>query len=125
MKYDPKASPILRFHEAIAGFLSGDDTPRAYLERCLETIEALEPTVSAWVHQDPAIARAASDAATNRYKNGRPLSLIDGCPMAVKDIIETADMPTQMNSAIYDGWQPVRDAACVQALRAKRCSDYR
>ena len=41
MKYDPKASPILRFHEAIAGFLSGDDTPRAYLERCLETIEAL------------------------------------------------------------------------------------
>ncbi len=118
MKYDPKASPILRFHEAIAGFLNGDDTPRAYLERCLETIEALEPTVSAWVHQDPAIARAASDAATNRYKNGRPLSLIDGCPMAVKDIIETADMPTQMNSAIYDGWQPVRDAACVQALRA-------
>ena len=66
MKYDPKASTMLRFHEAIAGFLNGNDTPRAYLERCLETIEALEPTVSAWVHQDPGIARAASDAATKR-----------------------------------------------------------
>jgi len=118
LNYDPNASPMLRFHETIAAFLDGGDTPRAYLERCLETIEALEPTISAWVHQDPNIARAAADAATERYKKGQPLSLIDGCPMAVKDIIETADMPTQMNSAIYEGWQSVRDAACVQALRA-------
>jgi Asp-tRNA(Asn)/Glu-tRNA(Gln) amidotransferase A subunit family amidase len=118
LKYDPNASPMLRFHERIADFLNDNDTPRAYLERCLETIQSLEPSVAAWVHQNPAIARTAADASTERYKKGQPLSLIDGCPIAVKDIIETADMPTQMNSAIYDGWQSVRDAACVQALRA-------
>ena len=118
LKYDPNASPMLQFHERIPDFLNDNDTPRAYLERCLETIQSLEPSVAAWVYQNPAIARTAADAATERYKKGQPLSLIDGCPMAVKDIIETADMPTQMNSAIYDGWQSVRDAACVQALRA-------
>jgi Asp-tRNA(Asn)/Glu-tRNA(Gln) amidotransferase A subunit family amidase len=35
----------------------------------------------------------------------------------VKDIIATADMPTQMNSPIYKGWKPKSDAACVAALR--------
>lgn len=117
LEYDPHASPMLRFHETVADFLDGKDSPRAYLERCLETIAAREPTIAAWVHLAPEVARAAADAADERYKQGRPLSLIDGCPMAVKDIIETADMPTQMNSAIYEGWQSVRDAAAVYALR--------
>ena len=62
-------------------------------------------------------ARKAADASTRRYKAGRPLSPIDGCPVAVKDIIATADMPTQMNSPIYKGWRPKADAACVAALR--------
>ena len=53
-----------------------------------------------------------------RYKAGRPLSPVDGCPVAVKDIIATADMPTQMNSPIYKGWRPKADAACVAALAA-------
>ncbi|HAT34612.1 MAG TPA: amidase [Rhodospirillaceae bacterium] len=108
---------MLRFHEAVADFIKGDDTPRAYLERCLEIISERDPAISAWVHFAPDIARAAADASTERYKEGRPLSLIDGCPMAVKDIIETADMPTQMNSAIYEDWQPLRDAASVYAIR--------
>jgi Asp-tRNA(Asn)/Glu-tRNA(Gln) amidotransferase A subunit family amidase len=48
---------------------------------------------------------------------GRPLSPVDGCPIAVKDIIATADMPTEMNSPIYRKWRPKADAACVMALR--------
>jgi Asp-tRNA(Asn)/Glu-tRNA(Gln) amidotransferase A subunit family amidase len=117
LSYDPNSPPLLKFHKAIAAFVDGTDTPRAYLERCLETIAALNPTISAWVHMDEAIAQKAADEATDRYAKGRPFSLIDGCPMAVKDIIETADMPTQMNSAIYKDWQSLRDAASVYALR--------
>jgi Asp-tRNA(Asn)/Glu-tRNA(Gln) amidotransferase A subunit family amidase len=116
-EYDPKSPPLLRFCDRVASFLDGSDTPRDYLERCLETIAEREPAVLAFVHRDDEMARQAADAATERYKQGKPLSLIDGCPVAIKDIIETADMPTQMNSAIYAGWQPGRDAAAVYALR--------
>ena len=105
------------FSSSVSQFRDGGDTPRAYLERCLETIAAREPDIRAFVCRDDKNARAAADRATARYQQGRPLSPVDGCPVAVKDIIETADLPTQMNSRIFEGWQPNRDAACVYALR--------
>jgi Asp-tRNA(Asn)/Glu-tRNA(Gln) amidotransferase A subunit family amidase len=45
------------------------------------------------------------------------LSAIDGMPIGIKDIIETADMPTEMGSPLFDGWCSGRDAAAVAALR--------
>ena len=41
--YDPSTHRMLSFHDAVAKFRDGSDTPRAYLERCIERIEALEP----------------------------------------------------------------------------------
>jgi hypothetical protein len=35
----------LTFHDAARGFTDGNDSPRAYLERCLETIARREPVV--------------------------------------------------------------------------------
>jgi len=116
-RYDPRTPPLVGFVDAVASFQDGRDTPRAYLERRIATIEEREPEVSAFVCLDLVAARKAADAATERYRAGRPLSLLDGCPAGVKDIIETADFPTQMNSPIYEGWQSGRDAACVHALR--------
>ena len=100
-----------------AAFSAGRDTPRAFLERCLAAVKRHEKSIHAFVTLDPRAARKAADAATRRYKAGRPLSPVDGCPIAVKDIIATADMPTQMNSPIYKGWRPKFDAASVAALR--------
>jgi Asp-tRNA(Asn)/Glu-tRNA(Gln) amidotransferase A subunit family amidase len=105
------------FARAVADFRDGTRTPRAFLERCLKTIATRDRTIKAFVTLNAAAARKAADASTRRYKAGRPLSPIDGCPVAVKDIIATADMPTQMNSPIYKGWRPKADAACVAALR--------
>jgi Asp-tRNA(Asn)/Glu-tRNA(Gln) amidotransferase A subunit family amidase len=107
----------LSFAPAVADFRDGTRTPRAFLERCLKTIATRDRAIKAFVTLDAAAARKAADASTRRYKAGRPLSPIDGCPVAVKDIIATADMPTQMNSPIYKGWRPKADAACVAALR--------
>ena len=98
--------------------MSGRITPRRFLEQCIESIAAREPSVKAFVRLDVAGARASADASTRRWKAGRARSAIDGFPIAVKDIIATADMPTEMNSPIYKGWQPKSDAACVIALRA-------
>jgi Asp-tRNA(Asn)/Glu-tRNA(Gln) amidotransferase A subunit family amidase len=105
------------FVRAVAGFRDGRTTPRRLLEQCLETISRQERTIRAFVTVDLRGARKAADAATRRYKGARPLSPIDGCPVAIKDIIATADMPTQMNSPIYKNWRPKFDAACVMALR--------
>jgi len=108
---------IISFADAVARFRSGADTPRDFLERAIDAIERRESTVRAWVTLNLKHARAAADAATGRYRAGVPLSIVDGCPVAVKDIIATADMPTQMNSPIFAGWCSGQDAACVQALR--------
>jgi Asp-tRNA(Asn)/Glu-tRNA(Gln) amidotransferase A subunit family amidase len=98
-------------------FADGTASPRALLEDCLAAIAVHEPRVRAFVHLDAAAARAAADAATARWRNGRPLSPIDGMPVGVKDIIETADMPTGMGSPLFTGWRSGRDAAAVYALR--------
>src|SRR5262245_29913479 len=115
--YDPRTFKALTFHDAVAGFRSGTDTPRAYLERCLETIEKRDPVVKAFVALNPDGARAAADASTVRWKDRRPLSAIDGLPIGIKDLLETKDMPTEMGCGAYRGNFPKRDNAAVWALR--------
>ena len=105
------------FARAVADFRDGTRTPRQFLEDCLTRISKYDRKVHAFVTLNAAAARKAADASTRRYKAGKPLSPIDGCPIAVKDIINTGDMPTQMNSPIFKGWRPKADAACVSALR--------
>jgi Asp-tRNA(Asn)/Glu-tRNA(Gln) amidotransferase A subunit family amidase len=117
MHYDPRSPGLLAFHDAIPAFVAGDDTPRAYLERCIETIEAREPDVKAFVTLNLDGARAAADASTERYKAGRPLGPVDGMPVGIKDVWYTEDMPTQMGSPIFEGWQSGWDAAHVFWLR--------
>ena len=115
--YDPRDFRALTFHDAVARFRDGSDTPRAYLERCLETIHEREPVVQAFVVVNEAGGRAAADASTTRWRDGRPLSPIDGLPIGIKDLLETKDMPTQMGCEAYRGNFPKRDNAAVWALR--------
>jgi Asp-tRNA(Asn)/Glu-tRNA(Gln) amidotransferase A subunit family amidase len=117
LDYDPAAPLLAPYTARAARFRDGSDTPRAFLEERLEVIAAAEPSVRAFVLVDPAGARAAADASSARWKAGRPIGPVDGIPVAVKDMIETRDLPTQMNSPIYVDWRPQRDAAAVWALR--------
>ncbi len=105
------------FAQAAAGFTAGKQTPRDFLERCIASIDEYESRVRAFVTLDLKAARKAADAAAQRWRSGRPLSPIDGCPVAIKDIMATADMPTQMGSPAFKDWQSGQDAACVHALR--------
>lgn len=108
---------IVSFARAVADFKRGRQTPRDVLEQCLSNIDAYEPRVKAFVTLNVKAARKAADESAKRYKAGKPLSMVDGCPIGVKDIMATQDMPTQMNSPVFKGWQSGQDAACVQALR--------
>ena len=118
MAYDSATVEYFCFAKARVQFLSGEDTPRAFLERGISSIEKREREVRAFVSLDLEAARVAADAATERWRAGRPLSLVDGLPFAVKDCYDVAGFPTRVNSALFDDAPPARaDAAHVDALR--------
>ena len=105
------------YFAATASFATGEDSPREFLERCIAQIEADDGEVGAFVAVNPDAAREAADKASARWKDGRPLSAIDGMPVGIKDIMETADMATEQGSPLFAGWEGKRDAAAVAALR--------
>ncbi len=84
---------------------AGTLTPEGAIALSRESIEAQEPEVGALVCRDdnPAVPTSG------------PLA---GIAFGVKDVIDTADLPTQMGSAIYEGWRPKADAPAVARLRA-------
>ncbi len=92
------------------GSLTSEALVRAYLDRIAER----EPAVRAWQHLDPKQAIAAAQARDKGPARG-PLH---GVPIGVKDIMDTADMPTTYGSRAYEGFRPRADAACVALARA-------
>ena len=111
-------TPLMRpFHRATADFVSGTDTPRAFLERCLADLDAWEPKIGAFVTVNLVASRTAADLSSRRWRAGKPLSPIDGMPIGVKDIMETIDMPTEYGSRLFAGFRSERDCAGVAALR--------
>jgi len=88
-------------------------TARELAEAALQRIDDVEPTVQAFAHLSAAHVRAAADAADRRASPDGPLR---GLGIGVKDIIDTAALPTTIGTPIHDGRQPARDAACVARL---------
>lgn len=100
--------------DAAAAIAAGEITSERLVRDCLDRIEARDGTLHAWAYLDPDLALEQARACDRAMDRIGPLH---GVPAGVKDIIDTADMPTQMNSPIYDGHQPRNDAACVALLR--------
>jgi Asp-tRNA(Asn)/Glu-tRNA(Gln) amidotransferase A subunit family amidase len=86
----------------------------ALVAACLDRIAAREPAVGAWHHLD----REAALEAARQCDSEAPRGPLHGVPIAVKDLIDTADMPTGYGSPIYQGHRPAADAACVALARA-------
>jgi amidase len=81
---------------------------------CLARIAAREPAVHAWATVDAELAlKQARD-----LDRGGARGPLHGVPIGVKDIIDTADLPTEMGSPIYRGHKASADAACVALVRA-------
>lgn len=100
--------------EAAARIASGALSSEALVRACLARIAAREPAVQAWEHVDSEAALRQAVALDRAPRRG-PLH---GLPVAVKDIFDTADMPTGYGSPIYAGARPAWDAAGVALLRA-------
>jgi len=96
------------------GLLSSEEL----VQGCLERIRALESTVQAWQFLDEEHALAQARAADERRRSGEPVGALNGIPVGIKDIIDTADMPTENGTVLHKGRTPRTDAAVVAALRA-------
>jgi Asp-tRNA(Asn)/Glu-tRNA(Gln) amidotransferase A subunit family amidase len=96
------------------GKISAEELTRA----CLARIEARETAVQAWAFLDPEHALRQARAADDWRKRGRPLGPLHGLPVGVKDIVDTADMPTENGTVLHAGRRPRRDATLVSLLRA-------
>jgi len=89
--------------------ITAEELVAAYVER----IEAREAVVGAWQYFD----REAALAAAHRRDAEPPRGPLHGIPIAVKDLIDTVDMPTAYGSPIYRGHRPAADASCVALAR--------
>ncbi len=87
------------------------------MEACLERIAERDGELKAWVH----VAGDAALAAARALDKESLRSPLHGMPIGIKDVFDTADMPTEYNSAIYKGHRPRADAAAVALLRRAGC----
>ncbi len=108
---DPRSLTAREAARLIAeGQLSAEALATAYLDR----IAARESVVGAWQYLD----REQALAEARQRDREPPRGPLHGVPIAVKDLIDTADMPTGYGSPIYRGHRPAADAACVALARA-------
>jgi Asp-tRNA(Asn)/Glu-tRNA(Gln) amidotransferase A subunit family amidase len=87
------------------------------VEACLARIREVDGNVQAWTFLDPEYAVAQARAADEARMSGRPIGALHGVPVGLKDIIDTADMPTENGSVLHAGRTPSRDASVVSLLR--------
>ena len=109
-------------HAQSVGVLLSDNTRDnlSYLERYHDmALNGAKGALDGRIRQafvnssDPELAIEQARACDRGPRRG-PLH---GVPVGVKDVIDTADMPTDCNSPIYKGHRPAKDAACVARLR--------
>jgi Asp-tRNA(Asn)/Glu-tRNA(Gln) amidotransferase A subunit family amidase len=94
---------------ALAAMRAGRLSAADVMEACLDRIAGREGAIRAFAWMDPAQARRGAMAAGQG-----PLA---GIPIGVKDVIDTAELPSQYGSPAWAGHRPRADAACVAAAR--------
>ena len=100
-------------HELAASIARRDVPVEAVVRACIDRIEAREAAVRAWQFFDADLALRQA-----RQLDRQPVAgPLYGIPIGVKDLMDTADMPTTYGSPIYSDHRPLADAACVAASR--------
>jgi Asp-tRNA(Asn)/Glu-tRNA(Gln) amidotransferase A subunit family amidase len=97
-----------------AGEFSASDYAQALLARTTE----VNGEVQAWAHLDPKHLLAQAAALDEAHAAGAPDGPLFGVPVGVKDIIDTADLPTEDGTVLHAGRMPHADAAVIVRLRA-------
>jgi Asp-tRNA(Asn)/Glu-tRNA(Gln) amidotransferase A subunit family amidase len=103
--------------EAAAEIARGAFSAEEHVSACLDRIAAMESDVLAFAHLDADHALAQACALDRQKADGRRVGPLHGVPVAIKDIFDTADYPTECGSPVLAGRRPDADAAVVRKLR--------
>lgn len=103
--------------EAARMIRAGEITSEALVRACLARVADRDREVGAWIWLEPEKALMAAREADRVQARGQGTGPLHGVPVGIKDIIETADMPTQDGYKGHEGRWTHRDAACVSQLR--------
>lgn len=85
---------------------------------CLARIRAQEDRIGAWAWLDPDFVMHQAEALDRHRATGRPIGALHGLPVGLKDVIDTAKIPTENGTAIDKGRVPAKDAFVVERLKA-------
>jgi len=97
-----------------SGAASAVEVTQAHLDR----IGGVDGEVHAFLHVSPEIALATAAEIDKKRAAGEALPTLAGVPIAVKDLIVTAGIPTTAASKMLEGWVPPYDATIVQRIKA-------
>jgi len=104
--------------DAARGIREGMFTSEQLVQSCLDQIQAADDTVRAWAFLDSEHALNQARVADQWRLEGKTLGALHGIPVGIKDIFDTADMPTENGTVLHKGRTPREDATVVTSLRA-------
>jgi Asp-tRNA(Asn)/Glu-tRNA(Gln) amidotransferase A subunit family amidase len=103
--------------QSLEAMAAGRLTSVQLVQSCLDHIADTDDKIRAWAHLDAEAALAQAAEADRRRKAGYGLGALHGVPVGLKDIIDTADMPTERGTPVFAGRKPDADARAVELLR--------
>ncbi len=107
---------IRGLHECLIDGGRAEDVVRDYLLR-IAAYDSNGPGYNAYVALNPDVFRIAR-ALDKKAEGNEPLGVLHGVPIALKDNINTTDMPTSSGSRALANWTPATDAFVAARLRA-------
>ena len=95
----------------------GGLTSEKIVNQCLSVIDTNEAAIGAWQNLDHDYALSQAKTLDEIRRAGKPVGDLHGIPVGIKDIFDTADLPTERGSSIYSGRKPPQDSAVVEKLK--------
>lgn len=115
---EPATAAVPTIAEAARLLEAREVSPVELTRQCLDRIAADDGRLHTFLHVAEARAMADARAAEARMLAGERRGPLDGIPVAHKDNVATAGVPTTANSRVLEGWVPERDAAVAERLAA-------
>ena len=103
--------------EAARAIAAGELLSEELVDACLQAVDARDAEVQAWQALDRDHVLEQARACDETRRSGRMLGALHGVPVALKDNIDTADLPTEDGTVLHAGRRPVKDSTAAARLR--------